>query len=52
MVIRTSEGEVTTIDFREKAPSGASKDMFLDDSLNVIPEKVGQHLWLRAYQVL
>ena len=39
MVVRTSDGEVTTIDFREKAPSGASKDMFLDDSLNVIPGK-------------
>ena len=39
MVIRTAEGDVTTIDFREKAPSKASKDMFLDDSLNVIPGK-------------
>ena len=39
MVIRTADGEVTTIDFREKAPSLASQNMFLDDSLNVIPDK-------------
>ena len=39
MVIRTAEGEVSTIDFREKAPSSASQNMFLDDSLNVIPNK-------------
>ena len=39
MVIRTAEGEVTTIDFREKAPSLAYQNMFLDDSLNVIPNK-------------
>ena len=39
MVIRTAEGDVTTIDFREKAPSAAHKDMFLDDSLNVIKGK-------------
>ena len=39
MIIRTAEGDVTAIDFREKAPGAAYKDMFLDDSLNVIPNK-------------
>tara|TARA_B100002051_G_C16745441_1_gene647313 strand:- start:1587 stop:3440 length:1854 start_codon:yes stop_codon:yes gene_type:complete len=37
MVIRTEDGLVETIDFREKAPSKSNKNMFLDDSLNVIP---------------
>ena len=36
MVIRFNDGSVTTIDFREVAPSGAYQDMFLDDSMNVI----------------
>jgi len=31
MVIHTEEGEVTTFDFREKAPLASSKDMFLDE---------------------
>ena len=39
MVIRLSDGRVTTIDFREVAPSSAYQDMFLDDSMNVIPGK-------------
>ena len=39
MVIRLADGNVTTIDFREVAPSAAFKDMFLDDSLNVIKGK-------------
>ena len=37
MVIRTEDGLVETIDFREKAPINSNKNMFLDDSLNVIP---------------
>ncbi len=39
MVIRLADGTVTTIDFRETAPAAAFRDMFLDDSLNVIPGK-------------
>ena len=33
------DGTTFTIDHREVAPSNSSKDMFLDDSLNVIPGK-------------
>ena len=39
MVIRLANGEVTTIDFREKAPLLSSSDMFLDSDGNVIPGK-------------
>ena len=42
MVIRLADGRVTTIDFRETAPAAAFRDMFLDDSLNVIPGKSWQ----------
>ena len=36
MVIRTADGEVTTIDFRETAPIKSDRDMYLDDSGSVI----------------
>lgn len=37
MVYRSATGETNTLDFREKAPSGASVNMFLDASGNVVP---------------
>ena len=39
MVVHRSNGEVLTIDFRETAPIKASRDMFLDEQVNVIPGK-------------
>jgi len=36
MVIRFEDGRTTTIDFREKAPAAASRDMYLDEEGNVI----------------
>jgi gamma-glutamyltranspeptidase/glutathione hydrolase len=36
MVIRTSNGQTEIIDYRERAPLKASKDMFLDDKGRVI----------------
>lgn len=30
MVVREADGNVVTLDFREKAPAGASRDMYLD----------------------
>lgn len=39
MVIRTKDGKVTTIDYREKAPSASTKDMFLDDKGNFVSQK-------------
>lgn len=36
LVIRDKDGTVNSLDYREKAPKNASKDMYLDDSGNVI----------------
>ena len=39
MVIHTAEGEQTTIDYRERAPGSASRDMYLDSAGNAIAAK-------------
>ena len=39
MVYRLNTGEIGSLDFREKAPSAATKDMYLDSIGNVIPNK-------------
>lgn len=36
IVYRTQKGDVTTFDFREKAPLAATKNMFVDESGNLI----------------
>jgi len=38
-VYRTNGGDIGSLDFREKAPLGASSDMYLDEEGNVIPNK-------------
>src|SRR5688572_11707347 len=37
MTYRTKSGEILTLDFREKAPSLAHRDMFLDSAGNIVP---------------
>ncbi|WP_343330306.1 gamma-glutamyltransferase [Polaribacter staleyi] len=39
MVYRKNNGEIGALDYREKAPLAASKDMYLNDDGNVIPNK-------------
>jgi len=39
MVYRKNNGEIGSLDYREKAPMAASKNMFLDEFGNVIKEK-------------
>ena len=36
MVIRENDGKTATLDFREKAPADASRDMYLDENQQVI----------------
>jgi gamma-glutamyltranspeptidase/glutathione hydrolase len=38
MLLRKANGEVHFVDFREKAPKSASRDMYLDEHGNVIPK--------------
>ena len=38
MVFRKSNGEIGTLDFREKAPLASTKNMYLDKKGNVIPK--------------
>ncbi|MDA0973184.1 MAG: gamma-glutamyltransferase, partial [Bacteroidetes bacterium] len=37
-IIRTAEGDLDALDFREKAPKAAHRDMFLDEQGEVIPQ--------------
>lgn len=39
LVYRLADGEVGALDYREKAPLAATKDMYLDEEGNVIPNK-------------
>lgn len=39
LVYRTSTGENFALDYREKAPVKASRDMYLDEKGNILPEK-------------
>ncbi|MEP2771931.1 MAG: gamma-glutamyltransferase [Fulvivirga sp.] len=47
MVLRESDGKVSTLDFREKAPAAAGRNMYLDDSLQVI-DKLSRYGHLAA----
>lgn len=44
MVLRTAGGETAALDFREKAPLAATRDMFLDEDGNLTDESVVGHL--------
>ena len=39
MVYRKNNGDIGAVDYREKAPLAATKDMYLDEEGNVIPGK-------------
>lgn len=38
MILREANGKTSALDFREKAPAAASRDMYLDSAGNVVPE--------------
>lgn len=38
MILREPNGKTAALDFREKAPAGASRDMYLDSAGTVVPE--------------
>ncbi len=38
-VIRESDGSIASLDFREKAPAGAARDMYLDENGDVVQER-------------
>lgn len=44
MVVRTSDGRTAAVDYREKAPVAATRDMFLDDAGNLTDRSVVGHL--------
>ncbi len=45
MTARQSNGKLLTLDYREKAPSGATRNMYLDSAGNVIPDlSINGHL--------
>ncbi|WP_026897819.1 gamma-glutamyltransferase [Daejeonella oryzae] len=39
MVYRSASGEISTLDYREKAPAASSRDMYLDSEGNAITDK-------------
>ncbi len=44
MVIRLASGDVSTLDYRERAPKAASRDMYLDEQGEVTEASVRGHL--------
>lgn len=45
MVYRLADGQTGSIDYREKAPLAASRNMYLDESGNVIPGKSSEGIF-------
>jgi gamma-glutamyltranspeptidase/glutathione hydrolase len=44
MVMRFNDGSVNTIDYREKAPLLASRNMYLDNNGNIVPQLSTRHI--------